>query len=668
MKRGLIILEGIQRLVLLSILYTAIFASSLFLSYQFRFDFVVPESYQRQLLFACLWILPLKLVCLRVFGHFEGLLSYFSTPDLNRILGAVGVGSGTILFLWTTGWFTIVPPRGVILSDFVFSVAGICAVRLGLRLIRERSVPHTRGKGTARRVIIIGAGDVGAALARELIAKPWLGIQPVAFLDDFKRKGSSVHGIPLIGSPEDLLGANRAVKERLNVQEAIIAMPSARANRIREVVKILQQAELRMQTVPSMAQLATGQVKVTSLRAVEIQDLLGRASVEINNENVAHIILGGTVMVTGAGGSIGSELCRQIAAFGPEKLLLIERSEPQLFAIEQELLETGCECTVVPLVADIADLPRMEQIFRDHSPDTVFHAAAHKHVPMMEHQPAEAVKNNSIATARLATLAAKSRVARFVLISTDKAINPTSVMGASKRLAEMFLQALQTAPASTTKFMAVRFGNVLGSSGSVVPIFSRQIAMGGPVKVTHPEVTRYFMTISEATRLVLQSAAQGDGGEIFVLDMGRPVKIIDLARQMIELSGLNPSDIEIQFTGLRPGEKLYEELSHEGENLHATDHPKIMRFVTDRLPQLSVESTIEGLVECIQGADPIQVKAMLKALIPEYSPFVGQQPALWLDEEAPQEAARQPRGKRKRASLRERLRAVEVFPGRLSDV
>jgi FlaA1/EpsC-like NDP-sugar epimerase len=310
----------------------------------------------------------------------------------------------------------------------------------------------------------------------------------------------------------------------------------------------------------------------------------------------------------------------------------------------------------------------MEQIFKDHSPDILFHAAAHKHVPMMERQPAEAVKNNAIATARLASLAARYRVARFVLISTDKAINPTSVMGASKRLAEMFLQTLQSAPLSTTKFMAVRFGNVLGSSGSVVPIFSRQIAMGGPVKVTHPEVTRYFMTISEATRLVLQSAAQGDGGEIFVLDMGRPVKIVDLARQMIELSGLNPSDIEIQFTGLRPGEKLYEELSHESECLRPTDHPKIMRFVTEHLPQLSVPSAIEELVDCMQGAQPEQVKAMLKALIPEYSPFGSGQPAVYVDASDEEiEKALHAQGPGKRNSLRERVRTqLRLLPGRLS--
>jgi FlaA1/EpsC-like NDP-sugar epimerase len=545
---------------------------------------------------------------------------------LRRIIAATATSSVLLLAArFVGGGGAFATPRGVIVTDFVLSVGGICAVRLALRSIRERAVGRSRkSRKTARRVAIIGAGDVGAALARDLISKPWLAMQPVAFFDDFKATHSSVHGIPILGRPEALFDEKLEVRGKLGIQEAIIAMPSAPAKRIGEVVKILQQAGLRIQTVPSMAQLASGQVKVSALRAVEIQDLLGRAIVEIDNANVERSLAGRVVMVTGAGGSIGSELCRQIAAFGPEKLLLVERSEPHLFAIEQELLEAGHPTTIVSLVADILEVSRMEQIFVEFAPDTIFHAAAHKHVPMMEHQPAEAVKNNSIGTAHLATLAAHHGINRFVLISTDKAINPTSVMGASKRLAEMFLQALHASKDTTTKFMAVRFGNVLGSSGSVVPIFTRQIAAGGPVKVTHPDMTRYFMTIPEATRLVLQSAAQGQGGEIFVLDMGQPVKILDLARQMIELSGLVPeTDIEITFTGLRPGEKLFEELSHKGENLKATDHPKIMRFVTDPLPLSFVKTAIEEFVRCINVAEPEQVKAMLKALIPEYSPFGG---------------------------------------------
>ena len=616
-------LTTLARPALLTVLYALLFGISLWISYLLRFDFEIPQSYHADFLLACLWIVPLKLICLRYFGHYEGLLSYFSTPDLKRILAAAGVSSAVVLAVWMVQ--VPAPPRGVILSDFILSIAGICTLRLGLRSIRERYLaPQRRTRRRARRVAIVGGGDVGAALARELMAKPWLGLQPVAFLDDTKSIRATIHGVPVVGRPESLLEETLDLKRKLRLEEVIIAMPSAPAKRIREVVSVLQQADLKMQTVPSMSQLASGEVKVTSLRAVEIQDLLGRATVEIDSANVQRILAGQIVLVTGAGGSIGSELCRQIAAFGPDQLILVERSEPHLFAIEQELLERGHPTTIVPIVADILDLSRMDRIFSEHSPDTVFHAAAHKHVPMMEHQPAEAVKNNAIGTAHLATLAAHHGINRFVLISTDKAINPTSVMGASKRLAEMFLQALAAANSSATKFMAVRFGNVLGSSGSVVPIFSRQIAAGGPVKVTHPDVTRYFMTIPEAARLVLQSAAQGDGGEIFVLDMGKPIKIIDLARQMIELSGFVPDiDVEIAITGLRPGEKLYEELSHSGENLRPTEHPKVMRFVAEPLPFTFVQTAIDEFVRCINTAEPWQVKEMLKELIPEYQPYEG---------------------------------------------
>ncbi len=616
-------LGTLPRTASLSLVYAALFGASLWLSYLLRFDFAVPPTFQAQFFLACLWILPLKLICLRAFGHFGGLLSYFSTPDLKRIVAAVGASSAVVLAIWMFKWATIVPPRGVILSDFIVSIAGICTLRLALRTIRERYIaPHTRGRRRSRRVAIVGAGDVGAVLVRELIAKPWLGIQPAAFLDDFKSSRSSVHGIPVVGRPEALQDELLDLKRKLRIEEVIIAMPSAPAKRIGEVVKIIQHAGLQMRIVPSIAQLATGQVRATSLRAVEIQDLLGRATVDIDSANVQRILAGKIVMITGAGGSIGAELCRQVAAFGPEKLILVERSEPQLFAIEQELLDAECPTEIVPLVADILDLSRMEQVFCEFEPHTVFHAAAHKHVPMMEYQAAEAVKNNSIGTAHFATLAAHHGVSRFVLISTDKAINPTSVMGATKRLAEMFLQALHADKGTSTKFMAVRFGNVLGSSGSVVPIFSRQIAAGGPVKVTHPEVTRYFMTIPEATRLVLQSAAQGDGGEIFVLDMGKPVKIVELARQMIELSGLRPdTDIDIVITGLRPGEKLYEELSHTAENITSTPHPKIMRFISEPLPLARVQPVIDALVERMGFAKSDEIKSMLKEIIPEYEPF-----------------------------------------------
>ena len=612
------------RTTLLACLYAVLLAGGLIASYLLRFDLDVPGSHRETIVVALCWIVPLKLITLALFGQFRGLLSYFSTPDLTRIVAAFGVTAATMLLARSFGATDVVPPRGVILADFVLSLAAFCALRVAFRIARERYLSnHSSPKRRFARVAIVGAGDVGAALARELLAKPWLGMKPVAFFDDVKRRSSSVHGVAVVGRPEMVLDTSLAVCKKLRIEKAIIAMPSAPAKRIRDVVNILRKAKLDVQTVPSMSQLASGQVQVTAIRPIEIEDLLRRERVEIDSENVQRSLAGRVVMVTGAGGSIGSELCRQICSFGPEELLLVERSEPHLFAIEQELLEAGCGSTLVPLIGDVVDMARMEEIFREFKPTDIFHAAAHKHVPMMERQPAEAVKNNSIATAHLATLAAHHCVERFVLISTDKAINPTSVMGASKRLAEMFIQALAADERSSTRFMAVRFGNVLGSSGSVVPTFSRQIAAGGPVKVTHPEMTRYFMTIPEATRLVLQSAAQGEGGEIFVLDMGNPVRIIDLARQMIELSGFVPGeDIKIEITGLRPGEKLFEELSHASENMAPTAHPKVMRFVTEPLPFAFVRTAIDEFVRCVGRAEPQHLKQMLQDLIPEYRPYV----------------------------------------------
>ena len=498
---------------------------------------------------------------------------------------------------------------------------GLSSVRLAFRIIRERYLsPQGRSHRHARRVGIIGAGDVGASLARELTVKRGLGLHPVAFFDDDRSKWHSrVHDIPVVGAPEALLDH----KLNLQLEEVIIAMPSAPAKRIGEIVQLLQRSHLKFETVPSLDQLATGKVKVSQLRSVEIQDLLGREPVTLETQNILLILKGRVVMVTGAGGSIGSELCRQIASFNPQRLLLVDQSEVQMFQIEQELIDQGYGVIVLPLVADILDAARMHYIFRRFKPEVIFHAAAHKHVPMMESQPSEAIKNNTLGTAQLAEMALEYEADRFVLISTDKAINPTNVMGATKRMAEMFVQALHASQPGRTKLMAVRFGNVLGSSGSVIPIFNRQIAAGGPVKVTHPEVTRYFMTIPEAAGLVLQSAAQGVGGEIFVLDMGKPVKIIDLARQLIELSGLKPDeDIEIEFVGLRPGEKLFEELSYQGENITKTNHPKIMRFVSEPLPLRQVRESLAMLTRELHQAEPSHLKMLLKQAVPEYQPYL----------------------------------------------
>jgi FlaA1/EpsC-like NDP-sugar epimerase len=341
----------------------------------------------------------------------------------------------------------------------------------------------------------------------------------------------------------------------------------------------------------------------------------------LETENIRLALQHRVVLVTGAGGSIGSELCRQIAAYKHKLLLLVDRSEPNLFQIEQELIRLEHGQKIISLVGDILDRARMREIFARFRPELVFHAAAHKHVPMMEHQPGEAIQNNSLGTAQLADLALEYGVDRFTLISTDKAINPTSVMGATKRMAEIYVQALHAAHAGRTRFMAVRFGNVLGSSGSVIPVFHRQIAEGGPVKVTHPDMTRYFMTIPEASMLVLQSAAQGTGGEIFILDMGRPVKIVDLARQMIELSGLKPDeDIQIEFTGIRPGEKLFEEVTRQGEHFAATTHPKIFRFLSQPEELARVRQNLQNLRDNLHHLEGKALKLMLQAALPEYQP------------------------------------------------
>jgi FlaA1/EpsC-like NDP-sugar epimerase len=375
--------------------------------------------------------------------------------------------------------------------------------------------------------------------------------------------------------------------------------------------------------VPSLDQLASGPVRVSELRSVEVQDLLGRERVELDMAEIRVALEDRVVMVTGAGGSIGSELCRQIAAYHPRKLILLERSEPQAYQIEQELIRHGHKDRVVTVVADILNRARLRQVLATHRPHAVFHAAAHKHVPLMEHQPGEAIQNNAVGPLQLAEAAIEQGVERFILISTDKAINPTSVMGASKRLAEMCIQGLQDAHPDKTRFMAVRFGNVLGSSGSVIPTFQRQIAEGGPVTVTHPDMTRYFMTIPEAVMLVLQSAILGRGGEIFVLDMGQPVKIVDLARNMIELSGLKPDeDIEIKFVGLRPGEKLHEEISREQENLLPTTHQKILRFVGPRVSLSEIRAVLGELEQNLAEADTARFKLRLKKAVPEYCPYL----------------------------------------------
>ncbi|HEY1108964.1 MAG TPA: nucleoside-diphosphate sugar epimerase/dehydratase, partial [Opitutaceae bacterium] len=616
-----------RRTAVLASVYASVLAASLYMAYELRFDFIVPEVHQQERMRLLLPVVGIKLVALVISRQLGTLLTYFSIPDLIRLFWAMSASTVLLLMPRTFGWLDYSAPRGVLLADFLLSFGALCAGRVLLRMYRERQSGAKRAAGVQQqqqRIAIIGAGDAGASLAKEFLSHPSRGFRPVMFFDDDREKhGKQVHGIPVVGAPEAVTHA----KEVSSLAKAVIAMPSATAKRVREIVDIFTQQGLKVETLPSLEELASGRVRASRIRPVEVQDLLGREMVNLDSEGIKHGIEDRCVMVTGAGGSIGSELCRQIAALNPKQLLLVEQSEGSLFLIEQELNELGLGTRAVPLVADILDRDRMEFIFGRYRPDVIFHAAAHKHVYMMERQPAEAIRNNAFGTRQLAQLAVEHGVAAFTLISTDKAINPTNVMGATKRLAElqlMAINAMQEPPRPgckpSTKFMAVRFGNVLGSSGSVIPIFKRQIANGGPVTVTHPEVTRYFMTIPEAVGLVLQSYIQGNGGEIFVLDMGQPVKIVDLARQMVELSGFRVGeDIEIKFTGLKPGEKLFEELQHHTEEYTETKHPRIMRFTSNAMFS---ESGMKELEKNLHQQSPNELKAVLNRLVPEYKPYL----------------------------------------------
>ena len=505
--------------------------------------------------------------------------------------------------------------EGVLMLDLFTTVVFLSALRMLIRLYHEEFFSESHG--TARRFLIVGAGNAGEALLREMLRRRDANYEVVGFIDDDPVKhGMSIHGITVLGNLEQL----PEICKKSSIDEIAIAMPSATRKELRHVVQICQGTKLRFSTVPSLTDIASGKFSVSQMRHVDINDLLGREVVQLDMLQLEKFLKDKVVLITGAGGSIGSEMCRQVCAFGPELLLLVEQAENPLFFIEQELRKNFPDVQMKAVICDIAETARVNQIYEKYHPQAVIHAAAHKHVPLMEGNPGEAIKNNVVGTRNMANAADAFGTDDFVMISTDKAVNPTSIMGSSKRIAEMYIQDLTNT--SETHFMTVRFGNVLGSNGSVIPIFKKQIEDGGPVTVTHPEMTRYFMTIPEASQLVLQAATMGSGGEIFLLDMGEPVKIVDLARELITLSGFRPGeDIEIEFSGLRPGEKLFEELSIEGEDMIPTKHPKIAIWKTISKDRQTLRSGIEKMIDIAHTQDRSKIVATIKELIPE---FIGQ--------------------------------------------
>jgi FlaA1/EpsC-like NDP-sugar epimerase len=592
------------------VIHLALWVAAFEVALRIRFDGSVPPSFLRTCALGCVLLLGMRLGLFLAAGLADGLWRYAGVSELRRIVAATFLSSACLL-LFQTARGSVLVPRGVLFGEWLASVVLVGGARLLIRLIYDARGGDPAGTAT----LVIGAGDAGESLLRDLgRMREGARWRVVGFLDDDQAKhGTRVHGARVLGAA-DAASLTRAVRSHA-VELVILAWPSAPGARTRELLQLCRSLGVRTQTVPSLAERISGG-QLPAVRPLDIDDLLGRDAVELDLRQVDGLLRDKVVLVTGAGGSIGSELTRQALRFHPRKLLLLDHDENALFFAERELREKFPAAEIVPLVADITDAPRVDWLFRRHRPAVVLHAAAHKHVGMMENNPCEAARNNVFGTVTVAEAAHAARSEVFILVSTDKAVNPSSVMGATKRVGEMVIQ--QLAQTSQTRFAGVRFGNVLGSAGSVVPIFREQIDRGGPVTVTHPEVSRYFMTISEAAQLVLQAAALTRHGEIFLLDMGEPVKIVDLARDLIELSGLRPEvDVQIEFSGLKPGEKLTEELLVERESCDLTQHPKIM---VGRIHPIAADELRDGLAQleiAILEGDDQRAREALSLLVPE---------------------------------------------------
>ena len=583
-------------------------------AYFIRFDGIPDAQYMELMIRTLPFVLVIRLAALFYFKLNTSMWQYASMEDLTQIIKAVTMSS--VLIVAIAMVIQVGHPRSIFIIDWLLLIIALSGTRFTIRLTRPIRSRQKNGNGRRKKVLVVGAGDAGEMIAREMVYRYSHNYEVVGLIDeDPKKHGKQIHGVPVLGSGPDIPAI---VKER-NIEEIIIAIPSATSDQKRGIVDYCIKSGAKYRTVPNMSDLVDGTVKVKELREVRLEDLIGRDEMLLDRGKIAEYIKDKNVLITGAGGSIGSELCRQVARLNPGKLILFEKAENPLFYIDMELGQFYKELKKVPVVGDICDKNRVKDVFSEHKPQIVFHAAAHKHVPLMETNGMEAIKNNVFGTKILAEAADKCGVEKFIMLSTDKAVAPTSLMGVSKRVAELYITSL--AHKNATKFMAVRFGNVLGSEGSVVPAFKKMIEKGGPITITHPDITRYFMTIPEAAGLVMEAGYMGQGGEIFILEMGKQIKILDLARDMIRLSGLEPDkDIKIVFTGLRPGEKMYEALVAEDEELLKTSHEKIMVVETNKENGKNIIGHLEALEQIVVREDIFSLLEQLKKMVPNYKP------------------------------------------------
>jgi FlaA1/EpsC-like NDP-sugar epimerase len=601
-------------------------------AYLLRFNFEIPPEHWGVMTLTLPFIITIKIVIFYLFNLYQGMWRYTSIGDLLNIIKAAIVSSllivSFIFFTHTLGTFF----RSAFLIDWVLTIVFISGYRVGIRLyfwvgsrgnmslIDALSLLTARQeiRTDAKNLLIIGAGDCGEKIYREIRDNARLRYNIVGFIDDNPAKvGMKIHGIEVLGTTREL----KTIYAKVRADEALIAIPSATSEQMRSIVSCCDQTNIPFKTVPSLGELIDGKVTVNGIRDVDYCDLLGRQVILLDEERIGSYLENARVLVTGAGGSIGSELCRQICRYRPSLLLLYERAESPLYEIELELKRNFSDVEIIPLLADVRNRHELSRAFAAFQPQVVFHAAAYKHVPMLELQPWKAVENNIVGTNNVVEVSKEYCVDRFVFVSTDKAVRPANIMGASKRVSELIVQGQNGHGLTQNRFMTVRFGNVVGSIGSVVPLFKSQIAKGGPVTVTHPDVTRYFMTIPEACQLILQAGAMGEGGEIFILDMGTPIKIADMAKDLIRLSGFEPDvGIEIEYIGLRPGEKLYEELITEGEGIVPTSHEKILVLRGLARDQVVLNGKIDELARLAQDHKGKEIKLKLLEIVPEYKP------------------------------------------------